>query len=192
MLSRWNTHRDSLLFGDLGLKYPNTNLWFPMDKLFQKFLANNFSDFTGLIADTTIPVPEYLINEMITEFLRGNKNVTSCRIQIEPENQFIVNFKTPLLPLTLNLKLRLDNAVDFTGSPKIRAKLENNVLLGKIGSLFANVLPAGIKMYGDQIVVDIGSFLRTPQEKRLLELVKSSEIHTVEGILVLDIKIRVD
>jgi len=47
-------------------------------------------------------------------------------------------------------------------------------------------------MDGNQIVVDIGSFLRTPQEKRLLELVKSAEIHTVEKVVVLDVKVRVD
>ena len=163
-----------------------------MDKLFQKIIANNFSDFAGLVADVTIPVPEYLINEVVTEFLRGNKNVTSCRINVEPENQFIVNFKTPLFPLSLNLKLRLDKAVDFRGSPKIHARLENNAFLGKLGSLFTNVLPAGIKISGDQIVVDIGSFLRTPQEKKLLQLVKSAEIHTVNAVVVLDIKIKVD
>jgi len=163
-----------------------------MDKLFQKIIANNFSDFAGLVADATIPVPEYLINELVAEFLRGNKNVTSCRIQVEPENLFVVNLRTPLFPLTFNLKLRLDRAVDFKDSPKIRARLENNALLGTLGSFFSNVLPPGIKMDGNQIVVDLGSFLRTPQEKRLLELVKSAEIHTVERVVVLDVKVRVD
>jgi hypothetical protein len=163
-----------------------------MDKFFQKLIANNFSDFAGLVADATIPIPEYLINEVVTEFLRGNKNVTACHINVEPGNLFSVNFKTPLFPLTLNLKLRLDKAVDFTGSPKIRAKLENNAILGRFSSFFANVLPAGIRIQGDQIVVDIGSFLRTAQEKKLIELVKAAEIHTVDGVVVLDIKLKVD
>ena len=61
-----------------------------MDKLFEKILANNFSDFAGLVADATIPVPEYLINELVAESLRGNKNVTACRVQVEPENQFVL------------------------------------------------------------------------------------------------------
>ena len=163
-----------------------------MDKLFQKILDSNFADFAGLVADATIPVPEHLINELVATTLRGNKNVTYCRIGVGAQNQFAVNLKTPLFPLTINLKIKLDKAVDFTGSPKIRARLENNLLLGKLGSLFNNILPEGVKMVGDEVEIDIGSFLRREQEKRLLKLVKSMEIHTVEGVVVLDVKIRVD
>ena len=55
-----------------------------------------------------------------------------------------------------------------------------------------NVLPEGIKLYGDQVVVDLGVFLQTPEQKRILDLVKSVEIDTVEGKVILDVRIEVD
>jgi hypothetical protein len=84
--------------------------------------------------------------------------------------------------------MKLFGSMDFTGSPKVRAFLENNLLLGKLGALL-NALPEGIRIYGDQVVVDIGSFL-PPEPKELLKLVKSAEIHTVEGTVILDVKIE--
>jgi hypothetical protein len=91
------------------------------------------------------------------------------------------------------LKLKLDNSVDFASysSPKIRAWMENNRLLGSLGSMF-NALPEGIKIYGNQMVVDLDVFFRPPGQKQLLELVKSIDIQTEEGKVILDVKIVVD
>jgi hypothetical protein len=98
-----------------------------------------------------------------------------------------------LLPWALNVKLRLDAAVDFASyaSPKMRAWLENNRLLGSLGSFF-NGLSEGVKLYGNQVVVDLGYFLPTPEQKRMLKFVKSVGIGTQEGKLILDIRIEVD
>ncbi len=41
-----------------------------MDKIFQKIIHNNFSDLKGTTVDASIPVPQYLINELITEVLK--------------------------------------------------------------------------------------------------------------------------
>ena len=101
--------------------------------------------------------------------------------------------KTTILPWPLNLKLKLDTSVDFASysSPKIRAWIESNRLLGSLGSLF-NALPEGIKLYGDQVVIDLGAFLRTPEQRKLLSLVKSVDIRTEEGKVILDAKIEVN
>jgi len=164
-----------------------------MDQIFQKIIDNNFSDLKGTLLDATVPVPEYLVNEVLQVVLRGNKNIESCRVSIHGQNRVSVNLKTPLLPWALNLKLKLDTSVDLASfsSPKIRAWLENNRLLGRLGSLF-NALPEGIKLYGDQVVLDIGAFLPTPEQKRMLALVRSIGIRTEEGRMILDVKIEVN
>jgi hypothetical protein len=163
-----------------------------MDKIFQKIVRNNFSDLKGTIVDASIPIPQSLINEIIETSLKGNKNVASIRASIHPQNRVSIDIKTTLIPWPLNLKLKLDKEVDLASysSPKIRAWMENNRLLGSLGSLF-NALPEGIKLYGDQVVIDLGAFLRTPEQKRLLNLVKSVGIRTAEGKVILDAKIEV-
>lgn len=145
------------------------------------------------MVDASIPIPQSLINEIIETSLKGNKNVASIRVSVHPQNRISADIKTTLLPWPLNLKLKLDTSVDFASysSPKIRAWMENNRFLGSFGSLF-NALPEGIKLYGDQIVIDLGAFLRTPEQRRLLNLVKSVGIRTEEGKVILGAKIEVN
>jgi hypothetical protein len=164
-----------------------------MEKIFQKIIDNNFSDLKGLTADISIPVPQSLINELIKVSLKGNKNIDSCQVTIHGQNRVSVDVKTTMLPWPLNLKLKLDKSVDLASysSPKMRAWMENNRLLGSLGSMF-NALPEGIKLYGDQVVVDLGAFLRTPEQKRMLALVKSVGIVTQEEKVILDVHVEVD
>jgi len=164
-----------------------------MDEIFQKLISNNFSDLAGLTAAASVPVPQYLANEIIEATLEGNKTIKSCRVSIHAQNRVSLNLKTPVWPWPLHLNLRLDKSFDFASfaSPKIRAWLENNRLLGSLGSFF-HALPEGVKLYGDQVVIDIGSFLRTPEQKRMLDLVKSVDIRTDEGKVLLDINIEVE
>ena len=162
-----------------------------MDKIFQRVIDNNFSDLAGLTADASIPVPEYIVNEIIEATLRGNKKIKNCRVSINGQNKVSVNLQTPLWLWPINLKLKLERSVDITSSPKIRALLENNVLLGKLGSLF-KALPNGVNMQDDQITVDIRSFLDTLEQRKMLDLIKSIEVRTESGKVIFDIKIKVE
>ena len=159
-----------------------------MDKIFQRIIDDHFSELPGLVVDASIPVPESLINEIIQTTLRGNRTISHCRMTIGRDNQIVADVKSPLLPWTFHLKMKLFGSVDFTGSPKLRAFLENNLLLGKLGALF-KALPEGIKIYGDQVVVDLESFL-SPEQKGLLGLVRSVNVKTEEGKVLLDVKIE--
>ena len=164
-----------------------------MDQVFQRLIDSNFSDLRGTSVNASIPVPQALVNELIEISLRGNKSISSCVVSVHPQNRVSVHLKTTMLPWPLNLKLKLDKSVDFASysSPKIRAWMENNRLLGSLSSMF-NALPEGIKIYGDQVVLDLGAFLRTPEQKRWLDLVKSADIQTEEGKVILDVRAEID
>jgi len=162
-----------------------------MDGIFQRIIDNNLSDLKGLQVDASIPLSQQLINEIIEAALHGSKNIEYCRVSIGVQNRVAVKLKTTVLPWPLDLKLKLFKSVDLARSPRVRASLENNFLLGKLGSFF-KAFPEGIKLYGHQVVVDIGSFLRTPEQKKILDLIKSAEIDTEAGKLILYVKIRVD
>ena len=60
-----------------------------------------------------------------------------------------------------------------------------------VGSLF-NALPEGVRLYGNQIVIDLGYFLRTPEQRGVLELVKSVGITTEQGKVILAIDVEVN
>lgn len=160
-----------------------------MEKIFRQLLDHNFADLAGLHADATIPVPQQLVNELIAAQLAGNKKITACHVSIEEQNRMDVHLKTPLVPWTLDLKLRVFHTVDLTGSPRLRAFLENNILLSKIASSL-NAFPQGVSMYGDQITIDLGIFLDSSEQRQVLELIKSMEIRTEKGKLILDVRIE--
>ena len=164
-----------------------------MDKIFQRIIDRNFSDLKGSVAQATVPVSESLINELLPIMLQGNKTIKSFQVSIHPQDQVSAKMKTTLLPWSLNLKLKLDHSVDFASfsSPKLRVWLENNLLLGKLGALF-NALPDGVKLYGNQFVLDLRTFLETPEQRRLLGFVKSVDIKTEEAKLILDVRIEVE
>ncbi len=164
-----------------------------MEAIFQKIIDNHFSDVAGLTAAASIPVPESLINEILAVALQGHKMIDACQVSIHAQNQVFVRLKTSLLPWSLNLKLKLDESVDLASfsSPKIRAWLENNRMLGSLAAFF-NALPKWIKLYGDQVVMDLGFFLQTPEQKQLFDLIKSVEIRTEADKAIFDVKIRVD
>ena len=162
-----------------------------MDEIFQKIIDSNFSNLKGLTVDASVPIPQYIVNELIEAALQGNKNIEYCRVSIGGQNRVSVKLKTTLWPWPLDLRLKLFKSVDLARSPRIRASLENNLLLGKLGSFF-KALPDGVKLYGNQVVVDIGSFLSTPEQKKILDLIRSAEINTEEGKAILDVKIRVE
>lgn len=164
-----------------------------MESILQKIINSNFSDVAGLTADISIPVSQLLVNELIEVALQGSKTFSACQVSIHEQNRVSVRLKTSLLPWPLNLKLKLDNSVDFGSfsSPKVRAWLENNRMLGSLASFF-HALPEWIKLYGDQVVIDLGFFLQTPAHKRLLDLVKSVEIRTEADKMIFEIKLSVD
>ena len=164
-----------------------------MEEIVQRIIRSNFSELKGMTVNASVPVPQSLINEIIAEALKGNKNISSVRASVHPQNRVSVDVRTTLLPITLNLKLKLDTSVDFASysSPKIRIWMENNRFLGSLGSLF-NAFPEGIKLYGDQIVIDLGAFLRTPEQRQLLNLVKSVDIRTEESKVILDARVEVN
>ena len=162
-----------------------------VNEIFQKLIANNFSELDGLAVDASIPVPQQIINEIIAVALHGNKNIEDCQVSIGEQNRISVNVKTTRWPWPINLKVWVFQSVDITPTPKIRVLLENNILLGKLGSFF-KALPEGVKLYGEQIVIDVGSFLQTEQHRKFLVMVKSMEIRTEKGRLIFDLQIRID
>lgn len=167
------------------------NSFTAVNEIFQRIVVNNFSDLAGLAVDASIPVPEQMINEMIGATLEGNQNIEYCRVSIGEQNRLSVNVKTTRWPWPVNLKVWVFQSVDMTPFPKIRVLLENNVILGKLGA-FLKALPEGIKLYGEQIVIDVGYFLQTEQQRKFLAMVKSLEIETEKGKLIFVVQIRID
>jgi hypothetical protein len=160
-----------------------------MDTIFQKLLDDDLSDLAGLEVAASIPVPEHLLNEIISSALDGNHDISYCHVKVNPENRITVEVKSPRLPWQFKLKLKLFRSVDLDHSPTIRAFLENNLLLGKLGA-FLKLLPNGINIYDDQVSIDVGTFMHDPVHKKMLGWIKSVEIRTEAAKVLFEVKIE--
>jgi hypothetical protein len=162
-----------------------------MEEIIQRLFKDNFSELAGLTLDASVPLPEQLINEFVQSTLQGNKNITDCYVAIHSGNNLAINLKTPLWPWPVNLKLRLEPAVDFANGVRVSASLENFALLGKLGAIF-KAFPEGITMEDGQIIIDVSSFLKEPGQRKWLSLIKSMNIKTEIAKVILDIRIEVE
>lgn len=160
-----------------------------MDKIFQRWTDNELPELSGLTIDAVVSVTESLVAELIAIAVQENPQIDYCRVHIYDENRVTLDVKSPLWPWPFHLKLKLFGFVDLTHSPTVRAFLENHVLLGKLSSLF-NALPDGIKIYEDQIAIDIGAFVDLRERRVLLNAIKSIKIKTNEGKILLDIAVK--
>jgi hypothetical protein len=160
-----------------------------MDGILQQLIDSDFAGLHGLSVDGSIPVTEQLANEILALALQGNPQLEYCRVRFNRENRVTCDVKSPQWPWPFSIKLRLFGAVDLSGSATVRAFLENHLLLGQLGSLF-KALPEEIKIYKDQVSVDLGAFLNSREQKAFLDLVESAEIRTQAGRIFFDIKIR--
>jgi hypothetical protein len=138
-------------------------------------------------------VSQSLINEIIAWMLQGDRIIRACEVSLHAGNQISVHLRMNIFPWSLHLRLKLDKSVDFSSfsSPKVRAWLETHRLLAGVGAFF-RLLPDWIRLYGNQVVLDLGYFPREPEQRRILELVKSAEIRTEEGKALFVLKIAAD
>lgn len=160
-----------------------------MDKIFQRLMDGDLTEVNGFTVDAGITVSEELANEIVALIIEDTPQVESCRVKIHAENRIALDVKSSLWPWPLQVKLRLFRSVDVADSLRLRAFLENHLLLGKLGSLL-KLLPDGIQFYEDQVSIDLSAFASSHEQSALLSWIKTAEISTEEGRLLVDVGIR--
>lgn len=160
-----------------------------MDKILSRLIDGELAEPGALTVDATVAMTESLANELNAIVLEGNAQIEYVRVHIHRENRVTLDVKSPLWPWPISVKLKLFGAVDMTHSATVRAFLENHVLLGKLGALL-KALPSGIKIYEDQVSINLESFLPVQEQRKLLSLIQAIEISTEEGKIFFDVKVR--
>ena len=69
-----------------------------MHKIFQRIIHTNFSELRGATIHASVPLSQSLIDELLAEALKGNKNVASIQASIHAQNRISLDVKTTVLP----------------------------------------------------------------------------------------------
>ena len=141
-----------------------------------------FRDLAGARVSAAIPVSERLLNEIVAATMPKNLPVREVTVRPEPGNRFAVRIapKMALLP-QLTLKLDIEKQPEFPTHPQLVFRMATmGGLLGMASAAFpiASLLPPGVSLEGERLVVDLRELARREGVVDLLDLVKSLQVTT--------------
>lgn len=161
--------------------------------------ANGFSGFAGTDVVVRLPLPEELLNELLAEaVVQKSEAVQQARLSIQDNNWINLNLTVKKWLLTKNIKLELEveRTVNFAESPKIKIWLSpSQGVLGGLLDLLTNLLgllPAGIRITGRLIEIDVRVLLELKGFGEFIRYIKVGEIETQSGVINLTVHLAVE
>jgi hypothetical protein len=164
-------------------------------RILRSLQSSGFRDLAGTDVAATVPVSERLLNEFVAGALAGNRHVREAHVQPEAGNRFSVKVapRAAMLP-SLTIKLDIVRQPELPQSPELVLKM------GTMGGLFgmataalpiAQMMPAGVRLEGDQIRVDLRTFAAQAGASEALSYLKDLRITTDPGRVTLQFHARV-
>lgn len=163
----------------------------PLTTLLLNLRSDRFRDLAGARVSASIPVSERLLNEIVSATMPKNLPVRDVTVRPEPGNRFSVRIapKAAFLP-QLTVKLVIEKQPEFPTNPRVVLRMATmGGLLGMATAAFpiANLLPAGVRLEGERIVVDLGELAHREGVVDLLDLVKDLQITTEAGLVIVHV-----
>lgn len=152
-----------------------------------------FRDLAGTRNAAVIPVSESLANQLIAAFLPPNAAVRDLSIHPEARDHFSVRigFKAAILP-AITLKLVVERQPQLPASPVLTLRMVTlGGLFGLASGAVAGMLPPGIRLDGERILVDLREMAARGNAGGLFDYLTDLQIHTDEGRLVLHANIAI-
>jgi hypothetical protein len=141
-------------------------------------------------------VSERLINEIVATTIRQGGPVREVGVHPVAGNAFSVRVapRASLLP-SLTVRLEIERQPDLPSSPFLVLRMATmGGLLGFAGSALpiGNMLPPGVRLEGDRIVVDLRAIAADQGSAGLLEHVTQLRVNTEEARVVLHLDLAID
>ena len=158
--------------------------------------STGFRDVAGTRLSGTIPVSERLINEMVAASIPRGGHVREAHVRPGPGNRFSVRIapRAALLP-SLTLKLVIERQPELPGSPVLVLRMATmGGLFGMASAALpiAGMLPPGVRLAGDRILVDISAMAALRGFGDLVAHVRRLNITTEAGRILVQLDAAVD
>ena len=164
--------------------------------LLESLQQSRFADLKGTRASVRVPVSERLVNEVIAANLRPGGAVSGARVRPHAGNRLDIQVKLAkpafLPPLTIGAFI--ESQPEFPHSAQLVLRLTSlpGVMSFAGGAVaFFNVLPPGIRMDGDRVIVDIADLARQQGRADVLELIRRVHVTTEEAAVVLECDLEI-
>ena len=158
--------------------------------------ASGFPGLAGSEIQATIRISSELLNEAIAMNLAAVTAVRDLGVEPRAGNRFDLRVKLarPAFLPTLNLGLVIERQPQFPADPVLVMRLSGAAgMIGLAAPAITSfgVLPPGIRLDGDRILVDMRTMLQRYGQATLLDHAEQVQVTTEEGRLVLLVHARV-
>ena len=167
-----------------------------VSELLTSLQSSGFRDLAGSRASARIPVSRSLVNRLVAQALQGT-SAPLREVDVRPHagDQFdlVITLRWPFVP-PLKVAVTVAQQPAFPESPVLAFRWS---LLGALGALAARViasldrLPAGIRLDGDRLLVDLPVVAARGPAATLLPYVKTLQLHTIDDRIVLDVELEI-
>jgi hypothetical protein len=167
-----------------------------VSELLSSLQSSGFRDIAGSRASARIPVARSLVNRLVAQSLRGT-SAPVREVDVRPhqgdEFDVVLTLSWPFVP-PLKVTVRVAQQPEFPAAPVLVFRWS---LLGAVGVLASRViasldrLPAGIRLDGERLLVDIPVVAGRGPAATLLPFIKKLELHTIDEWIVLDMELGI-
>ena len=165
-------------------------------EILRQLQSTQFRDLRGARVAATIPISERLVNEIVTASLPRSVPVREVRVQPLAGDAFAVRLvpRAALLP-ALSLRLEIIQQPELPSTPVLVLRMATmGALFGLASAAFpiAGLLPPGVRLDGDRIMLDLAALAARAGAADLLPHLASLRVNTEDGRVVLhaDIVVR--
>lgn len=151
---------------------------------------SRLSELSGARATATVPVAESLLNRILAATLPPQAPVRGVTVHPEDGDRLSVRIiaKAGLIP-PITLKLSIESQPSLPESPVLRLRMVTlGGLFGLASGAIAGMLPPGVTLDGERILVDLAALARQRGQAEIFDYLEHLEIHTSAGRVV----VRVD
>jgi hypothetical protein len=158
--------------------------------------ASGFRGLAGSEAHATIKISGQLLNEAVAAFAASTSAISELSIHPHNGNRFDVRLglaKPAFLP-GMTMALAIERQPQLPGDPVLVLRLSGGASVLRLAAPAIanfNILPAGVRLEGDRVLVDLRTLLQRRGQAQLLDHAQEVEIVTVEGGLVVFIHLQV-
>jgi hypothetical protein len=146
----------------------------------------NFADAAGTEGQATIRLTDRILNQIIALELRQSRTIREAQVSARDGDRFDVRLRLAkpsfLPPLTIGIVV--ERQPSLPDSPVLVLKLEGIGGLTRFAgpaAAFLNVLPPGIRMVGDRVLLDLAALLQQRGLGSILQYLDDLRVHSDEG-----------
>jgi hypothetical protein len=164
----------------------------PFAGILGQLQSTGFRDIAGARFSGVIPVSERLIDEMIAASIPSSAPVRAVSVRAEPGDRLAVRIspRSSFLP-SLTLKLHIIGQPELPASPLLVLRMTTmGGLMGFASAAFpiASMLPPGVRLEGEQIVVDLQALAAQRGMADALGYLRRLRVTTVSGQVVIEVE----